>query len=220
MIVVDVHLVRVVPGAATDPVLVDRLGPHDWNAIASLGFAADRDRAVTARAAARFELGRRLGLDPRRVPLIVSEHDGGPEVAGTNLALSWSHSDRWVALAIARGRRVGVDIERLPEVVPIHALRRIGVGSIEEFVAREAAGKATGQGLAGSWPQGVITRSFSAPTGYVGAVATQGYDWRAELQIAEACNPPPAASMKAIGAWDNIGSAYRMRAHRTAPSWS
>jgi hypothetical protein len=42
MIVVDVHLVRVVPGAATDPVLVDRLGPHDWNAIASPPIAIAR----------------------------------------------------------------------------------------------------------------------------------------------------------------------------------
>ena len=65
---------------------------------------------------------------------------------------------------------MGVDIERRPDESPMRALRMLGLASIEEFVAREAAGKATGEGL-GELARGVVVRPLLAPAGYVAAVA-------------------------------------------------
>jgi hypothetical protein len=210
MTVVHVQLVPVVPGAADDPVLVGRLGAGERETIGSLGFAADRDRAVTARAAARLELGRWLGRQPRLVPLLSSDVTGGrPVIRGTNIQISWSHSGSWVALSLARGRPVGVDIELLPEPIPVGALRRIGLRSMEDFVAREAAGKVTGQGLTTTWPSGVSVRLFEAPAGYLGAAAALGEDWSLELRPAELRDPPASASATAIGLWDITGAGSR-----------
>jgi hypothetical protein len=214
MTVIQVHLVPVLPGAADDPVLLARLGAGEREAISSLGFAADRDRAVTARAAARFELGRRLGLQPRRVPLLSLQLTGGrPVVRGTDIEISWSHSGGLVALSLASGRPVGVDIERLPARTPFRALARIGLASIQEFVALEAAGKVTGQGLAVPWPAGVSIRPFQAPAGYLGAVAAPGDDWSVDLHPPEPREPPASASATAIGLWDPTGAGSRKRAY-------
>jgi hypothetical protein len=208
--VIDVRLVPVVRGAADDPVLIGCLGVGEWEAIHSLGFAADRDRAVTARAAARLELGSRLGVHPRFVPLIPDETTGGrPVVRGANVGISWSHSGNWVALALARGRSVGVDIEAVPERVPVKALMRIGLGSIQDFVAREAAAKATGVGWSDSWPSGVRVRPFTAPTGYLGAVAAPGRDWSVSLLPPELDDLPAEASARAVGVWEMTGAGAR-----------
>jgi phosphopantetheinyl transferase len=211
---IHVELVPVVAGAAEDPLLLARLGDTDWDAVFSLGFAADRDRAVTARAAARIELGRRLGVQPRLVRLRTPEMTGGrPVVEGTSIGVSWSHSGAWVALALSQSGPVGVDLELVPDRLPLEALARLGVPSLEDFVAREAAGKATGEGLAGGRPAGVSVRPFEAPPGYLGAVAAAGDDWSLDIQPWESTEPPAAASAAAIGLWDVTGVGSRRTAY-------
>lgn len=201
--VVRVALERVAPGASEDLRLLERLGPGEIELIRTLGFAADRDRAVTARAAARLELGHRMGIHPRMVPLVGADAgDVRVTVAGTDLSISWSHSQDWVALAVAQGRPVGVDIERVPERLPVAALERIGLRSLEEFVAREAAGKVTGAGLTGDWPAAVTVRSLKAPEGYLAAAAAAGDDWTVDQVPLAAPEPPASASAVATGAWE------------------
>ncbi len=173
MIRIDVAFVRVEPGAATDPMTMADLAPAEHELVHRLGMAADRDRRATAHAAARRELGRRFGVHPSRAPLAMSP-SGQPVVDGTRVGVSWSHSGQWVVLAIAQNGAVGVDIERRPRETPERALRMLGLASLEEFVAREAAGKATGRGLGESCPAGVIAEPLRAPAGYVAAVATLG----------------------------------------------
>lgn len=173
MIRIDVAFVRVEPGAATDPATMADLAPAEYELVYRLGMAADRDRRATAHAAARRELGRRLGVHPSRVPLAMSPA-GQPVVGRTGVGVSWSHSGRWVALAITQNGAVGVDIERRPGETPVRALRMLGLASIEEFVAREAAGKAAGKGLGEPCPAGVVVEPLCAPAGYVAAVATLG----------------------------------------------
>jgi phosphopantetheinyl transferase len=210
MTAIDVQLVPVVGGAAEDPILLSRLTDADRYAAASFGFAADRDRSVTARAAARLELARRLGVAPSDVPLLPPELSGGrPVVRGTTICVGWAHSGAWVALAYTRDRAVGIDIELGPEEVPLRALATVGVHSLEEFVAREAAGKATGQGLAGGWPRGVRARMFETPDGYVGAVAAHGDDWSIHMVPSLSCAPPAKASATAIGLSDMTGAGSR-----------
>ena len=196
---VEVLLVRVVPGAADDPRMVEVLGARERESIQSLGFSADRDRAVTARAAARLELGRRLGTQPTLVPLSTPELRGGrPFVRGARIGISRSHSGEWVALALAVGCPVGVDIELVPNPTPVKAIALIGAESLWDFVAREAAGKATGCGLAGPWPPDVLVRPFETPAGYLGAVAAPGDDWSLRVAPRER-GDPRAASATAVG---------------------
>jgi hypothetical protein len=207
--VVDVQLVPVVAGAAQDPATLAQLSRADREDACQLGFAADRDRAVTARAAARLELGRRLGLRPPAVPLLVAEETRGrPVVLGSRLGVSWAHSGAWVALAFARDCDVGVDLEQIPERLPLRALAAVGACSLEEFVALEAVGKVTGEGLGARRHAGAEARPFEAPEGYVGAVAASGDDW--SLRVVPPWSTPPArASAAAIGLWDLTGAGSR-----------
>jgi hypothetical protein len=199
---VYVKLEPVADGAAGDPGLLELLGPGDLERIGTLGFAADRDRAVTARAAARTELGRWLGVRPQAVPLVAPDVTGGRAlVRGTNIAVSWAHSGAWVAVALARGVPVGIDIEKVPERTPVKALERMGVRSLEEFVAREAVGKLSGGGLAGPWPPGVTVRWPAAPEGYLLGVAAPGADWSVARIPSGSDGPPALASAVAVGLW-------------------
>ncbi|WP_051830464.1 4'-phosphopantetheinyl transferase family protein [Streptomyces novaecaesareae] len=74
-----------------------------------------RRRFTVARGAVRQLVGARLGVHPaevvwRRGP------NGKPEVDGAaGLRVSWSASGRLAVLALAEGRAVGVDVERIHE---------------------------------------------------------------------------------------------------------
>ena len=103
---------------------------------------------------------------------------------------------------------MGVDIERRPDVLPARALRALGLASIEEFVAREAAGKATGQGLGEAWPAGIVTRSLPAPIGYVAAVAVSGTSVAVRCDTADHVRTPlhrartiPGKHTDAVNVW-------------------
>lgn len=190
--VVGVWLVPVAAGAAEDPSLLALLGPGERAVIGSLGFAADRDRAVTARAVARRSLAEILGTTPAAV---VADTRGSARVPEERTSVSWSHSGRWVALAIGSDRAVGIDVERVPARIPLEALARIGVRSLAEFVALEAASKATGCAFGGRWPPGIVSRRLAAPEGYLAAVAAPGDDWAAEVHFrAAAPSRSPAPS--------------------------
>jgi hypothetical protein len=104
-------------------------------------------------------------------------------IADTDLTVSWSHSGDWIALAIADGLPVGIDIEKVPDQLDLAALAEIGVASLEEFVALEAASKATKCVYAPSWPPDITVRRLAAPQRYVAAVAAPGDEWIVELHM-------------------------------------
>ncbi|SFS17069.1 4'-phosphopantetheinyl transferase [Dyella sp. OK004] len=66
---------------------------------------------VLAHAMWRLLLSLCLDVDPADVPL-TNTPIGQPLLPGTDFATSLSHSGRWVAVAIANARSIGVDIER------------------------------------------------------------------------------------------------------------
>jgi hypothetical protein len=202
---VDVWIVPVIDGAHADPALVEIVGGPDMARIARLGFASDRDRAITARVAARIEIGRRLGLTAAAVPITT---EGPPVVAASDLAVSWAHSGDWVALAVGNGRGVGVDIEAAPRRLDRRALQAIGVSTLEEFVALEAATKATSGRHEGRFPPGVTVTAIDAPAGYAAAVAGLGGALRVRRRspstLGPWCRSPrndrsPASAM--VGSW-------------------
>jgi hypothetical protein len=179
--VVETWLFPVVSGASEDPATVAVLGRREMERVARLGFQADRDLATCARVAARIEVGRRMGVAAADVPL--DDGDGPPSIHGLDTTVSWSHSGRWLGLALASGRAVGIDIEAMPEHLDLAPLAELDVWSLDDFVALEAASKATACAYDGAWPPGVGVRRLTAPSGYAAAVAARGDDWKVELHM-------------------------------------
>ncbi len=101
------------------------LGRGEIERVARLGLRADRDLATCARVAARIEIGRRLGVAAADVPL--DDSGGPPSIRGADTTVSWSHSGRWLALALAAGRAVGVDIEEMPQRLDLAPLAELDV---------------------------------------------------------------------------------------------
>jgi len=73
---------------------------------------ASRRRFVAAHGAFRVVLGRHLGVHPASLHWERGPH-GKPELAGPGPRVSFSHSGDLAALAVAAGRRVGVDVQEL-----------------------------------------------------------------------------------------------------------
>ena len=104
-----------------------------------------RERWLTGRARLRTILARYLDMAPAAIELVVGEH-GKPALAGDGRGLEFnlSHTDDLALYALARGRAVGVDAER--------------VRADLDFVARPAAGWTRRP-----WPSSSAHRSTSAP---------------------------------------------------------
>ncbi len=76
-------------------------------------FERDRTRFVARRAFTRRVLADYVGVAPAMIRFRISSH-GRPELEPPcGVAFSTSHSDGLVVVAVARGRLVGVDIERV-----------------------------------------------------------------------------------------------------------
>ena len=181
-----------------------------------------RDQAVrtVARASLRCILARVLGRPPNRIELTQTAH-GKPTLTGNarNLEFSTSHSGDVVLHAVARGRRVGVDVEAIRREPGDAALARAifaapeaayleGLPDAEQLVAfyriwtrKEAYLKALGLGL--SHPlQGFAVAAADLADGRILDVASGRLlaGWRVHpLAAGEgyaaclACEGPPAA---------------------------
>lgn len=79
-------------------------------------FREDRERFIVARGRLRIILGRYLMVDPSELRFSYSLY-GKPSLAGgfdaDALCFNLSHADGLALYAVARGRRLGVDIERV-----------------------------------------------------------------------------------------------------------
>jgi 4'-phosphopantetheinyl transferase len=129
---------------------------------------ADRQRFLQGRLLLRTFLGHHLGIAPRDVAFVNGEF-GKPEVqrpAGAGvLRFNLAHSGEWLLFAIARDRKLGVDVEQHramsdaiqiarrffapPEVEALEALdpARHHDTFFRVWTRKEAIVKATGQGI-------------------------------------------------------------------------
>lgn len=83
--------------------------------------AVDRRRFLVARAVLRRLLGRYLDAPPAAVPLAYGPR-GKPHVTGrADLRFNVSHSAGLALIGVARGREIGVDVERVRDDVDIEA---------------------------------------------------------------------------------------------------
>jgi 4'-phosphopantetheinyl transferase len=141
-------------------------------------FQRDRTRCIVARGLLRVILGRYLAIPPEHLRL----HSGGtgkpvlPVSQGRGIEFSVSHSHGLVVYAVACGRRIGVDIERVRAVASWAGVTGRVFSPREQAVFRslppdqqraaffrawtrkEACAKAWGQGL--SCPLGRIDVSL------------------------------------------------------------
>jgi 4'-phosphopantetheinyl transferase len=163
----------------------------------------DRRRFVVAHGRLRQLLARELGVGPADVTLR-REPRGRPYVSGSDLRFSLARSAGFALVALARGRAVGVDVERRRDGIAATVIARHFFSAHEAAQLRElpepartatflkwwtrkgAVLKATGEGiterLAAAPPPGWSVRDLAAGPAHVGAVAVQDLDpvvvWR------------------------------------------
>jgi 4'-phosphopantetheinyl transferase len=111
----QVFVWRVHLGSALAPIerLRSFLSPEEAARVARLHFELDRRRATVSRGLLRVLLGRELSEQPERIAFSWGAQ-GKPELARgdpTGLQFNLSHSHKELLIAMARGRRLGVDVE-------------------------------------------------------------------------------------------------------------
>ena len=164
-----------------------------------------RNRYVVAHGALREILAARLGATPEAV--VISRqcarcgdpNHGKPEIPGSALSFSLSHSQSVAVVAVVTGARVGVDIEVLRPRARLDALARRVLSPeehavwldhpptarlrafLERWTAKEAFLKATGTGIAVPLqdvppePEGWAVMRFASPPETVASIAIDAY---------------------------------------------
>ncbi len=173
----------------------ERLPDEERQRAARLRSPQGRRRWLAARWALREVLGSYLDRDPAAVELRVGEH-GKPELAaaGASLRFNLSHSADRALVAVAWGREVGVDIERVEPRGDLLALARrafepaeaSAIAELPEadrpaafhaaWARREAVAKCLGTGLVALPPEGaeVQVAALDVAPGFAAAVAVSG----------------------------------------------
>jgi 4'-phosphopantetheinyl transferase len=143
-------------------------------------------RWVAARWALRLTIAAYVGADPAAIEL-EAEDGGKPRLTGGDpIRFNLSHSHDLALIALARGREVGIDVERRVPGRDFAALAREGLGPeapeeidadsfYEAWVRREAIAKCGGEGLAGPAPAGPIeVQPLEVGAAWAAAVALAG----------------------------------------------
>ena len=182
----------------------DLLAPNERARAARFRLARERRRFVAGRGWLRAVLSRYLQCDPRALSLTL-EPGGKPRLAGRigdGLQFSLSHSGDRALLAVARARRLGIDVESVrsdfewqgvaAQLFTARELARLATLSADQrayacfrrWTRAEAWIKARGDGLAGAdtlqrpldddvW----LVRALDAGPGYAAALAVEGRGW-------------------------------------------
>lgn len=119
------------------PALRDVLAPQERARADRFHFEADRARHTIGRGLTRLLVGRCLGVDPRTLVFEYSRLDKPMLPAGHPLRFNVSHSGDFVLLALARGRELGVDVERIrPDFATAEVAERyFSVGECRQLAA-------------------------------------------------------------------------------------
>ena len=187
----EIHVWRIALDRPEKPGAKALLDPHERRRSARIHDEQARRRFEAAHVARRILLGRYLGRAPERLSF-VTEPKGKPGLGDSHgLEFNLSHSTSLAVLAVAQGRRVGVDIER---VKPVERALRIAErmfspaqleqwrvlpdrdrpsGFFRLWTDLEARQKVSGAGLFGPRPaaEELSTRAFVPAAGFVGAIA-------------------------------------------------
>ena len=171
-----------------------------------------REQFIVGRAILRGILGRYLHVNPERLQFSYGPHGKpavAPECGGEEIGFNMSDSHGLAIYAVARGRQVGVDLERMRSDVPCErmAKRYFAEAELKAFLAlpadqrqegffncwtrKEAYLKAIGRGL--SFPLKNVAVSL-APRETAAVLAIQGDPGQAGRWSLVALHPDPAYS--------------------------
>lgn len=128
----------------------DLLSPQEASRAARFRHALDHHTYVIAHAFWRVTLGMAMDADPAAVQLARSP-DGQPLLPGSGLVTSLSHSGTMVAVALARGAAIGVDIEGFPSRVPLQDIAGVLCAPNEAAAIATLEGNARTRALLDLW---------------------------------------------------------------------
>jgi 4'-phosphopantetheinyl transferase len=180
--------------AAPDDVLSRLLSDVERERIARFHFERDRRAYAASHAALRRILAGYVGGgDPAAIEFTASANGKPALLNPLGVSFNLSHSGDVAMVAVARGREVGIDVERIRSEIDYTAIARrffhpneaAGLGEAGAFFTlwtrKEALVKARGltldAGLRLSEAPGFTVRSIDAPSGYAAAVAAEGDGW-------------------------------------------
>ena len=135
----QVHIWRLFLNLASDSAqaLELSLSKDEAEHAARFHFAADKRRFIVAHAGLRSILARYVPCEPAQLSFSANEH--GKPTLSPNKALDFNltHSSEYALVAVARGRRVGIDLERFREDEELEGIARRYFSSREasEFLA-------------------------------------------------------------------------------------
>lgn len=86
-------------------------------------FPMDRDRFIAAHGCLRDVLARYLHCQPDQLTFSVNRY-GKPALRNYELEFNLSHSGNFALIAIARGRRVGIDVEHIRQGISLQDIAR------------------------------------------------------------------------------------------------
>jgi 4'-phosphopantetheinyl transferase len=157
--------VRLNADAARLDSLYEILAPEERERAARFRFEGHRRQFIVCRGVLREVLSPYLGLHPADIAFVCNRH-GKPGVSGSDVHFNVSHSGEWALQAVARGCKVGVDIEHVDarfvrEQIPERYFSRCEVAQLRAlpsdqqtaaffrcWTRKEAYIKARGLGLA------------------------------------------------------------------------
>jgi len=171
------------------------LSPAEHVRAARFGREHLRRRYVIGRASLRRALGEALSLSPAAVPIVRGER-GRPKLDGIGVDFNISHTDKVALIGIARGARIGVDIERADREVNADGLARKFLTPAERatlaplaaaerrkrflryWTCKEAMSKATGEGLSAPFRDLSLDLDGSRITLVMGVAPYEPSHWR------------------------------------------
>ncbi len=198
--------------ASEIPALLQILCEDERRKAAQFSFQEVREPFIVGRAVLRGILGRYLQVDPERVRFSYGPHGKpaiAPECGGEGISFNMSDSCGLAIYAVARGRQVGIDLERMRSDVPcermakrffaeaeLKALMALPADQRQEgffncWTRKEAYLKAIGKGL--SVPLKNVTVSL-APSEPAVILAIQDDSGHAGPWSLVALHPDPAYS--------------------------
>lgn len=211
-----------VADAVANADLAISLPPGEAARIARHVKADDRAARTAAWSLARTLLGAALGLAPAAVP-VVRGTNGRPGLSvASDLDFNLTHSGSWVAVGLARGGTIGVDVEKArgldlwTRLAPdfMHDADRTrwsalaeadrAASALRQWCGKEAVLKATGEGLAGDargvrLPEGggLVVRAGRAFLTGSGALPAAAYAFAVEVDA-------PTLFLSAGAGWERL----------------
>lgn len=125
----QIHVWRARLDAASPPesALLEALSPEERRRAERFRFPLHRRRWIASRAALKTILGAYLDRPPREIGFETGP-GGKPRLAGrpgaADLRFNLAHSGEWAVVAVALGRDVGIDVERMRRDAPLLDLAR------------------------------------------------------------------------------------------------